>query len=84
MSLIDVDFEMKQISTNINKNVYDIMIKRNITIEELSKATGISRQSIYHTINNTKIVSFKKAIAFSLFFEIPLNELMLYTSQHSV
>lgn len=76
MNNVEIEVELKKASTNINKNVAELMTINNISIEELSQKTGITRQSIYHTLYDTKLVSFKKVIAFSLFFKVSIDELM--------
>lgn len=76
MEFDEMNQGLRTASTNINNNVYQLMLVRDVSVEKLSKATGLTRQSIYHTINNTKLVSFKKAFTYSRYFGVTIDELM--------
>ncbi len=73
---IDLELAIKNASANISKNVCNLMEQHKVTVEELSQITGVTRQSIYHAINNTRTPSLKKILAFSLVFEVSIDDLM--------
>ncbi len=50
----------------------------NIPVELVAEKTGITKQSIYHTINNQRKPSFEKIVSLCDFFNVPLGK-FLYT-----
>lgn len=50
----------------------------NIPVEMVAEKTGITKQSIYHTINNQRKPTFEKVISLCDFFNVPVTK-FIYT-----
>ncbi len=77
--------ELDTIYTTINKNL-DFIIKeyqawhletyyKKASIEDFEKCLGLTKQSIYHSINNARKASSEKLLSISLYFDINIDTL---------
>ncbi|WP_160687475.1 helix-turn-helix transcriptional regulator [Clostridium sp. C2-6-12] len=58
------------------KNKLNSLIQeKNVSIEEISKETGIGRTTLYQTINGKNIPNVEYALKLSKYFCVPLEEL---------
>lgn len=67
-----------------DEDTFNTMIKKgkhNISVEVVADIIGVTKQSVYHTLNGQCKPTFDKIFSFSKFFNVPLNDFIFEDMQ---
>lgn len=60
-----------------NQEIRDLMISKNVSVEDLAKGMGLSKQTIQRRLNGKFIKYVHEAFLVSKVFEMPFNEFVI-------